>query len=60
MVSLANLAGIPAQIGYMRCPSRYGGKPAVVAYNRLDRQFEVGAPEKVWVTDITYITTQEG
>jgi transposase InsO family protein len=32
----------------------------VVASNTLDRQFEVDAPDKVWVTDITYIKTHEG
>ena len=57
---LASLAGILAQIGYKRRPGRYGGKPAVVASNTLDRQFEVDAPDKVWVTDITYIKTHEG
>lgn len=34
---LASLAGITAQIGYRRRPGRYGGKPAVVAANALDR-----------------------
>ena len=57
---LAGLAGIAAQIGYKRRPGRYGGKPAAVASNALDRQFEVDAPDKVWVTDITYIKTHEG
>lgn len=57
---LASLAGIVAQIGYARRPGRYGGKPAVVADNTLDRQFEVDAPDTVWVTDITYIKTHEG
>jgi putative transposase len=57
---LASLAGILAQIGYKRRPGRYGGKPAVVASNTLDRQFEVAVPDKVWVTDITYIKTHEG
>jgi putative transposase len=28
--------------------------------NTLDRQFDVEAPDRVWVTDITYIRTQEG
>ena len=57
---LAKLAGIKAQIGYKRRPGNYGGKPSVVVDNTLDRQFDVGAPDKVWVTDITYIRTQEG
>jgi putative transposase len=35
---LACLAGIAAQIGYKRRPGRYGGKPAVVADNALDRE----------------------
>ena len=57
---LASLAGISAQIGDRRRPGQYGGKPAVVADNALDRQFEVDAPDRVWVTDITYIKTHEG
>ena len=57
---LASLAGILAQVGDKRRPGRYGGKPAVVVSNRLDRQFEVDAPDKVWVTDITDIKTHEG
>jgi len=57
---LASLAGIAAQIGYKRRPGRYGGKPAAVANNTLDRQFEVDKPDSVWVTDITYIKTHEG
>lgn len=57
---LAGLAGIAAQIGYKRRLGRYGGKPAVVAENKLARQFRVDVPDKVWVTDITYIKTHEG
>ena len=57
---LASLAGILAQIGYKRRPGRCGGKPAVVTSNALDRQFDVAVPDKVWVTDITYIKTHEG
>lgn len=30
------------------------------ASNLLNRQFKVGAPNRVWVSDITYIPTQEG
>ena len=31
-----------------------------VAENRLDRQFETAAPNTRWVTDFTYVRTQEG
>ncbi|HQO30514.1 MAG TPA: DDE-type integrase/transposase/recombinase, partial [Accumulibacter sp.] len=31
-----------------------------VAPNRLDRQFEVDTPNRVWITDITYVWTLEG
>ena len=57
---LARLAGIKAQIGYKRRPGVYGGKPSLAIDNTLDRQFDVEAPDKVWVTDITYIKTYEG
>ncbi|MBX3531592.1 MAG: IS3 family transposase [Rhizobiaceae bacterium] len=57
---LARLAGIKAQIGYKRRPGSYGGKPSVVVDNTLARQFDVDAPDRAWVTDITYIRTQEG
>jgi putative transposase len=57
---LARQAGIKAQIGYKRRPGSYSGKPSVVVNNTLDRQFDVEAPDSVWVTDITYIRTLEG
>lgn len=57
---LASLAGIAAQIGYRRHPGRYGGKPAIVAENRLKQCFEVDTSDQVWVTDITFIRTHEG
>ncbi len=57
---LASIAGIKAQIGYKRRPGTYGGKPSIVVDNTLDRQFNVAAPDTVWVTDITYIKTYEG
>ena len=53
-------AGLRAQVGYRRRPSKYGTKPAVVAANRLQRDFDVDGPDRVWVTDITYIRTHEG
>jgi len=57
---LAKLAGIKAQVGYKRRPGTYGGKPSVIVDNTLNRQFDVETADKVWVTDITYIRTQEG
>jgi len=57
---LAQIAGIRAQIGYKKRPGKYGGKPSLVVDNTLDRQFDVEAPDKAWVTDITYIRTHEG
>lgn len=52
--------GLRAQIGYRRRPGRYGGRPAVVAPNHLQRQFDVSEPNRAWVTDITYLRTHEG
>lgn len=57
---LAQLAGIRAQIGYKRRPGQYGGKPSLAVDNTLGRRFDVEAPDRAWVTDITYIRTQEG
>ena len=57
---LARLAGIRAQIGYKKKPGSYGGSPAVVADNTLNREFDVDAPDQFWVTHITYIRTHEG
>ena len=57
---LTRLAGIMARIGYKRRPGSYGGKPSMVVNNTLDRQFDVATPVRGWVTDITFIRTQEG
>jgi putative transposase len=57
---LARLAGIRARIGYKKKPGSYGGSPAVVAGNTLNREFDVDAPDQFRVTDITYIRTHEG
>lgn len=51
--------GLRAQVGYRRRAYRYG-RPAVTATNRLEQNFDVEAPNRVWVTDITYIITHEG
>jgi len=57
---LAQAAGIKAQIGYRRKPGHYGQKPSVVAENRVAQRFEAETPNKIWVTDITYVRTYEG
>lgn len=57
---LTRIAGIKAQIGYKRRPGIYGGRPSIVIDNTLDRQFDVAARDKAWVTDITYLRTNEG
>jgi len=57
---LTRLAGIKAEIGYKRRPGKYGGRPSVAVDNTLDRQFDVEAADKAWVTDITYIGTCDG
>ena len=51
--------GLRAQVGYRRRTYRTG-RPAVVATNQLEQNFDVEAPNQVWVTDITYIRTHEG
>ena len=50
---------IRAQIGYKR---RYikGGSTGKIAANLLNREFNPDAPNKSWVSDITYVRTYEG
>ena len=60
VAKLMQSEGLRAQVGYKRRPGKYGTKPAVVAANRLQQNFNVSAPDTVWVTDITYIRTHEG
>lgn len=57
---LMRLAGLRAQVGYKNRRSYSSGKPAVVAKNTLDRQFDPERPNQAWVTDITMIRTYEG
>lgn len=51
--------GIRAQAGY-RTRRYIAGKPAELIPNLVKRNFEVAQPNRVWVTDITYIRTWEG
>ena len=53
-------AGLHSQTGYGKRRFKRSGPAAVVAPNHLQRQFDVTEPNKVWVTDITYIRTHEG
>ena len=53
-------AGISAQRGYKRRASYKAGELSMVAENHLNRKFAVSKPNLAWVTDITYIRTQEG
>ena len=45
--------------GYKK-PRTIAGRPSIIAPNRLQREFTVDEPNKVWVTDITYIRTWQG
>jgi putative transposase len=49
-----------SQTGYHRRPGKRGGSIADIAPNHLQQRFHVDAPNRVWVTDITYIRTHEG
>lgn len=57
---LMSIEGLRSQTGYRRRGGYYSGKPPVPAPNLLERKFNVTEPNKVWVTDITYIRTYEG
>ncbi|WP_092312075.1 IS3 family transposase [Pseudomonas saponiphila] len=50
---------IKALRGY-KAPRAIKGRPSMIAPNRLNRAFTVDAPNKAWVTDITYIRTWQG
>jgi putative transposase len=56
---LMRAEGLQSQRGYKR-RNYYGGKPANVADNILERDFGAEKPNQTWVTDITYIRTYEG
>ena len=48
--------GIKPVLGYKK-PRTIAGRPSIIAPNRLQREFTVDAPNKAWVTDITYVRT---
>lgn len=47
-------------MGYKRRRRYNTGLPSIVSPNHLNRQFNTTAPNRAWVTDITYIRTYEG
>lgn len=53
---LMKAEGLRAQVGYGSKPRPHRG-PVGVVDNVLNRDFAPYAPNKVWVTDITYIRT---
>jgi len=52
--------GLRSQTGYRRRPGGRYSRPSIAAPNHVAQQFDVMEPNKVWVTDITYIRTHEG
>jgi putative transposase len=51
--------GVRPVRGYSRKP-RASAKPSDLVPNALQRPFDVGRPNRIWVTEITYIRTWEG
>jgi transposase InsO family protein len=54
------LQGIVAKTKRRFCATTNSKHDLPVAENLLNRQFDADAPNKVWVSDITYIATEEG
>lgn len=50
---------IKAIRGY-KSPRSVSGRLSILSPNKLNREFTVDAPYRVWVTDITYIRTWQG
>ena len=51
---------LKAQRGYRKPRGYYRGSMSTAAANHLNRAFIVDEPNQWWVSDITYIHTQEG
>jgi putative transposase len=52
--------GLRSQTGYRRRPGARYSRPSIAVPNHVAQQFNVTEPNKIWVTDITYIRTHEG
>ena len=60
VLRLMKKAKIQSQRGYKRQNKYHAGEVSTIAPNLLNREFNVVEPNKVWVTDITYVRTQQG
>lgn len=61
VLRLMHQEGLRSQRGYKQFNGKYsGGQLSGLAPNLLNREFVVNEPNKVWVTDITYVRTHEG
>lgn len=56
---LMRIHKIKALRGY-KAPRVIVGRPSIIAPNKLQREFTVDQPNRVWVTDVTYIRTWQG
>lgn len=59
VAKLMKSQGIRAHSRFRRPRYRYT-KPSLVTPNKVNQEFDVPGPDRVWVTDITYIETAEG
>ena len=50
---------IKAIRGY-KSPKSVKGRPSILAPNRVNQEFTVDAPDRLWVTDITFIRKWQG
>ena len=57
---LMRTEGLRSQTGYHKRPGGRYSRPSLVVPNHVAQQFNIKEPNKVWVTDITYIRTHEG
>jgi putative transposase len=56
---IMRMSKIKALRGY-KSPRHIVGRPSIISPNTLNREFTVDAPDRVWVTDITYLRTWQG
>jgi putative transposase len=56
---LMRVHGIRAHRRYRKPRYRFT-KPSIVTPNKLEQEFSASEPDRIWVTDITYVATNEG